>query len=234
CSSDLTSSCCGRRRTSSARRPCSGACSTRCGRCSRRAAGSCTRRARSCAARTASRSTGSSRARPGPSSRRSFPRSRSCPVNPTGMASIMLASTSSRRPLRVYRARSISAGAAGRLARAADLLVVVVLLLGAAPRSIAQDIDPGRFDVRSAEATLENGVYYLNAWLELRLPPEAREALHSGVPLTIRLDVELVHDRRWWVDADVAELTWRYELDYHALTERYVVTNLNTRDRRSF
>ena len=146
----------------------------------------------------------------------------------------MLASTSSRRPLRVYRARSISAGAAGRLARAADLLVVVVLLLGAAPRSIAQDIDPGRFEVRSAEATLDNGVYYLNAWLELRLPPEAREALHSGVPLTIRLDVELVHDRRWWVDANVAELAWRYELDYHALTERYVVTNLNTRDRRSF
>src|SRR5690606_25286966 len=114
------------------------------------------------------------------------------------------------------------------------LLVVVVLLLGAAPRSIAQDIDPGRFDVRSAEATLENGVYYLNAWLELRLPPEAREALHSGVPLTIRLDVELVHDRRWWVDADVAELMYRYELTYHALTERYVVTNVNSRDQSSF
>src|SRR5690606_27435420 len=67
-----------------------------------------------------------------------------------------------------------------------------------------------------------------------RLPPEAREALHNGVSLTIRLDVELVHDRRWWVDADVAELMYRYELAYHALTERYVVTNLNSRDQRSF
>ena len=146
----------------------------------------------------------------------------------------MLASTSGRPPLCVYQAQSISAGAASRLAHAADILIVVVLLLGAVPSAIAQEFDPGRFEVREAEATLDNGVYYLNAWLELRLPPEAREALHSGVPLTIRLDVELVHDRRWWVDADVAELTWRYELDYHALTERYVVTNLNTRDRRSF
>jgi len=146
----------------------------------------------------------------------------------------MLASTSSRRPLGVYRARSIRLGAASLFARAADLLVVAVLLLGAAPLSIAQEVDPGRFEVRSAESILDDGVYYLNAWLELRLPPEAREALHSGVPLTIRLDVELIHDRRWWFDADVAELAWRYELDYHALTERYVVTNLNTRDRRSF
>jgi len=115
-----------------------------------------------------------------------------------------------------------------------DLLVVAVLLLGAASHAVAQEVDPGRFEVRSAETTLENGVYYLNAWLELRLPPEAREALHSGVPLTIRLDVELEQSRRWWFNAGVAELTWRYELDYHALTERYVVTNLNTRDRRSF
>ncbi len=146
----------------------------------------------------------------------------------------MLASTSSRRPVGVFRARSISLGAASRFARAVDLLVVAVLLLGAASHAVAQEVDPGRFEVRSAETTLENGVYYLNAWLELRLPPEAREALHSGVPLTIRLDVELEQSRRWWFNAGVAELTWRYELDYHALTERYVVTNLNTRDRRSF
>src|SRR5690606_12914002 len=144
---------------------------------------------RSSPARTARRSTGSSRGIRTPSPPRIFRPSRPSPVKRTGMASIMLASTSSRRPLGVYRARSISLGAASRFARAADLLVVAVLLLGAAVLSVAQEVDPGRFEVRSAEATLENGVYYLNAWLELRLPPEAREALHSGVPLTIRLDV---------------------------------------------
>ncbi len=146
----------------------------------------------------------------------------------------MLASTSGRRPQRVYPARSIDFGAASRIAGAAKTLVAVMLLLGVVLPSAAQTRDPGRFEVRSADVTVDNGVYYLSAWLELRLPFEAREALHSGVPLTIRLDVELSHSRRWWVDADVAELRYGYELDYHALTERYVVTNLNSRDRRSY
>jgi len=114
------------------------------------------------------------------------------------------------------------------------ILAVAVLLLGFARAPGAQDTDPGRFEIRSAEVALEGGVYYLDAWMELRLPQEAHEALRSGVPLTIRLDVEMTYNRRWWVDADVAELRQRYQLDYHALTERYVVTNLNSRDRSSF
>jgi hypothetical protein len=114
------------------------------------------------------------------------------------------------------------------------MLAVVVLLLGVTPYPFAQESDPGRFEIRSASVALDSGVYFLDAWMELRLPPEVRQALHSGVPLTIRLDVELNYNRRWWVDASVAELRQRYELDYHALSERYVVTNLNSRDRSSF
>lgn len=114
------------------------------------------------------------------------------------------------------------------------ILAVAALLLGAAPEVSAQEADPGHFEIRSADVELESGVYFINAWMELRLPPEAREALHSGVPLTIRLDVEMAYRRRWWADADVAELRQRYQLDYHALSERYVVTNLNSRDRSSF
>ena len=134
----------------------------------------------------------------------------------------------------MYSARSIDSGAASRVAGAAKTLVAVLLLLGVALPSAAQSRDPGRFEVRSADLAVDSGVYYLSARLELRLPYEAREALHSGVPLTIRLDVELTQGRRWWVDADVAELRYRYELEYHALTERYVVTNLNSRDRTSY
>ena len=134
----------------------------------------------------------------------------------------------------MYSARSIDSGAASRVAGAAKTLVAVLLLLGVALPSAAQSRDPGRFEVRSADLAVDSGVYYLSARLELRLPYEAREALHSGVPLTIRLDVELTQGRRWWVDADVAELRYRYELEYHALTERCVVTNLNSRDRTSY
>ncbi|MBN1237918.1 MAG: DUF4390 domain-containing protein [Gammaproteobacteria bacterium] len=98
----------------------------------------------------------------------------------------------------------------------------------------AQDEDPGRFEIRSASVELDSGVYFLSAWMELRLSSEAREALRSGVPLTLRVDVELLHNRRFWADADEAELQQRYQLEYHALTERYVVSNLNSGDQSSF
>lgn len=146
----------------------------------------------------------------------------------------MLHSISSRPSLRVYRVRNISASAPSLLAGVLKTLAIAALLLGAGTYSRAQESDPGRFEIRSAEVVLDAGVYFLDAWMELRLPPEAREALRSGVPLTIRLDVELTYDRRWWADASVAGLRQRYQVDYHALTERYVVTNLNSRDRTSF
>jgi hypothetical protein len=100
--------------------------------------------------------------------------------------------------------------------------------------AFAQEEDPGRFEIRSAGTELDSGVYYLNAWMELRLSSDAREALRSGVPLTIRLDVEMLHDRRFWLDADEHELRQHYQLEYHALTERYVVSNLNSGDQNSF
>ncbi|HEX7079800.1 MAG TPA: DUF4390 domain-containing protein [Gammaproteobacteria bacterium] len=116
-----------------------------------------------------------------------------------------------------------------------SLKLAVVLLLGAAMPAIGQDEeDPGRFDVRAANVELVNGVYFLDSWIELRLPSEASEALRSGVPLTIRLDVEITYRRRFWFDADAHSLEQRYQLDYHALTERYVVSNLNSGDRTSF
>lgn len=128
------------------------------------------------------------------------------------------------------RARTESLGAVGRLA----LPWVFLLLLGTMFTARAQVDDPGRFEIRSADIVLDGGVYYLDAWLELRLPGAAREALHSGVPLTIRLDVEFEQQRRFWADNVVAELRQRYQLDYHALTERYVVANLNSGDHSSF
>jgi hypothetical protein len=117
---------------------------------------------------------------------------------------------------------------------ALGLALIALLVLAAGPLLAADEQDPGRFEIREADVTRHGGVYYLDAWMELRLSPEAREALRSGVPLTIRLDVEVEHRRRFWFDGEDAVLRQRYVLEYHALTERYVVTNLNSRDQSSF
>lgn len=94
--------------------------------------------------------------------------------------------------------------------------------------------DPGRFEVRSASVELDEGVYYLDAWLEYRLSGEAREALDAGIALTIDIEVEFLRVRRFWFDGTEADLRQTYELQYHALSERYLVLNRNTGEQRGF
>jgi hypothetical protein len=101
------------------------------------------------------------------------------------------------------------------------------------PAPILQN-DQGRFEVRDANVQLEDGVYYLNAWVDYQLSSEARDALRSGVPLRLRLDVQVIANRRFWFDAEDAELRQLYQLEYHALSERYIVENLNSGDQASF
>jgi len=101
------------------------------------------------------------------------------------------------------------------------------------PLPVAED-DPGRFEVRSASVELESGVYLLTARVDFRLSTEARDALQAGVPLNIRLDVEVVHDRRFWFNNTVASLRQRFQLEYHALSERYIVMNVNSGQQESF
>lgn len=108
------------------------------------------------------------------------------------------------------------------------------LVTPAPPVVIEEQDDPGFFEVRSAMAELRDGVYFLNAVIAYRLSTEASDALHSGVPLGIRLDVEIVHPRRWWFDNENAALLQSYQLEYHALSERYIVLNVNSGDQVSF
>lgn len=98
--------------------------------------------------------------------------------------------------------------------------------------SPAQD-DPGHFEVRTADAEQRSGVYYLSALIDLDLPSDAREALRSGLSLVIRIEVEIIHPRRFWVDSEQS-VTQRIRLEYHALTERYLVVYVNSGDETSY
>ena len=114
--------------------------------------------------------------------------------------------------------------------------LLLLAALGFAAAGIAQDDlqREGYFEVRSASTELKDGVYVLDARLQLVLSSEALEALNSGVPLTIELQLQLIRERRLYVDALDAELTVRYELEYRPLSQRYIVRNLNSGDQDSF
>jgi hypothetical protein len=53
------------------------------------------------------------------------------------------------------------------------------------------------------------------------------------VPIVFELVIRVVRRRRWIPNESVASLLQQYRLKYHALTELYLVTNLNSGERSS-
>src|SRR5690606_13281265 len=92
----------------------------------------------------------------------------------------------------------------------------------------------GYFGVQQARIQLVEGVYFLDALIEYRLSSEATEALLAGVPLTIEIDMQVTSPRRFWFDNEKAKLEQRFELLYRAVSERFLVRNLNTGQNESF
>ena len=78
------------------------------------------------------------------------------------------------------------------------------------------------------------GVHLLQARLQLILSAEALDALNSGVPLTIELNLEVIRVRGLWFDDVEAALTVTYELEFRPLSQRYILRNLNSGDQNSF
>ena len=89
-------------------------------------------------------------------------------------------------------------------------------------------------EIRSAYIEPADSVYQLNATLDLELPEGARQAVREGVPLTLDVEIVVHRARRLWLDDTVATLEQHYELVYHALSERYLVRNLNSDEQTSF
>ena len=120
--------------------------------------------------------------------------------------------------------------------RPLNSFVSTLLLLFVVGNAIAQDEirREGYFEVRSAATQLADGVHTLDARLQLVLSNEALEALSSGVALRINLQMEVIRERRFYLDANDAELTTRYELEYRPLSQRYLVRNLSSGDQDSF
>lgn len=115
----------------------------------------------------------------------------------------------------------------------AALLALVLASLGVGSSASAAT-ENRAFNLRSVEVQEVDGVYLLDAVARLRLPPAVRRALHGGVGLVVSWQVEIFRGRDWWLDADVASVNQHYRLEYHELSLQYLVTTLNTGERRSF
>ena len=91
----------------------------------------------------------------------------------------------------------------------------------------------GRFEVRSADLQLKDGVYHLNAHMDLPVSEAVRRGLAEGVPLTIELDLEIERVRQLLPNSRIADLTQRYHLQYNAVSARYILRNENSGQQES-
>lgn len=119
--------------------------------------------------------------------------------------------------------------------RASVWLIALLAVLGCVllpAHSFAQA--PTRIEVRSAYVEPAERVYELNATINFDLPEGARAAMREGVPMTLHLEIVVKRQRNYWLDESVATLEQSYELAYRALSERYLVRNLNSGEQASY
>ena len=100
-------------------------------------------------------------------------------------------------------------------------------------------VNAQQFTVDMAVVSKVGNGHKLDAQLTYSLTPRVIEALENGVPITFYQEFELSEPMLWigdyfdWYSTLWIETT-RYELRYHALTEQYVLKNLDTNYRQSY
>ena len=125
-------------------------------------------------------------------------------------------------------------GAAATGLPAAAVLAAFAMLFGAlGPGTARAEGLEGRFEVRSADLELKDGVYHLNSRIDLPVGDAVRRGLAEGVPLSLELDLDIERVRQLLPNSRVAELTQRYHLQYNAVSARYILRNDNSGQQES-
>jgi Domain of unknown function (DUF4390) len=119
------------------------------------------------------------------------------------------------------------------LTRKLRILLLAALLMLCAGGALADGLE-GRFEMRSADIGLKDGVYHLNARIDLPVGGAVKRALAEGVPLRLDVELQIDRQRRFIPDATVAELSERYRLQFNAVSARYILRNENSGEQSSF
>lgn len=98
----------------------------------------------------------------------------------------------------------------------------------------AMSADEQRLELRSVYVTPIEGIYALHADLVFKLPEDAQQAIHDGATLNLSLEILVKRTRQLWLDETIATLEQHYAVVYHAVSDRYLVRNLNSGAQTSF
>lgn len=105
-------------------------------------------------------------------------------------------------------------------------MVLLLALVCCFPLQALAD-DPGIFQLEDADTWRTGGSDYLGAQFNIELSSGAEEAIRKGVPLVFEFQVQVVKTHTWLWDTVDIELVQYRQLQYHALSESYLVKDMS-------
>lgn len=104
---------------------------------------------------------------------------------------------------------------------------------------LSTTVSAGSFSVESAHiVTIGNG-HVLNAKIAYPLTARVKEAIDNGVPILFQQQLELIKSipllgSYWQWDETLWTSEIRHQLRYHALTQQYIVLDIDTQHQRNY
>ena len=88
--------------------------------------------------------------------------------------------------------------------------------------------------ITKAQTRLVNQTYLLDAVTALSLSNTMLNALDNGIELTLIAKIIVSRPRSLWFDEKVKDISQKYHLKFHNLSQRYIVTNLQSEVKTQF
>jgi len=103
-------------------------------------------------------------------------------------------------------------------------LLIIVLLIS--PLN-AEEFEQG-ISIIAVSSQQDDRLFYMDATIETHLPLYMKEAVHSGVPLPLLLQIRVKENNEWWFDRSLVTIEQRLVLHYYPLLDAFRLNNLTT------
>lgn len=111
------------------------------------------------------------------------------------------------------------------------LLLMCLSLPGAVSQSFASETPFVRYDIKTTSDDIR---LLLDGQIEYEFSREVLEALDNGLPLVILTEVQLLLPREWFWDEKIWSQSYEHSIEYHALSQQYLVKDLQADFQRAY
>lgn len=104
------------------------------------------------------------------------------------------------------------------------LFIFFLLLSQCTSWSYADEADA---TITSARSWIQQQQLYLNIGANLSLNDDQIQTLKNGIPITFIFEIKIIKERDFFFNQTVIKQLVKFQLEYHALSNQYIVTNLD-------